>query len=81
MACWVYVLRGSNGKNYTGITDNLPRRIREHNAGRAPADRSRGPFRLIYKEELADHTTARRRENYLKSGTGRRWLKQHLADS
>ena len=81
MACWVYVLRGSNGKNYTGMTHDLTRRIREHNAGRTPADRSRGPFRLIYKEEHPDHATARQREKYLKSGGGRRWLKQHLAAS
>ena len=81
MPCWVYVLRGSNGKNYTGITRDLTRRIREHNAGRTPADRRRGPFRLIYKEELPDHATARQREKYLKSGAGRRWLKQHLEHS
>jgi len=80
MACWVYVLRGSDGRNYTGITDDLARRIREHNAGRTPADRGRGPFTLIYKEQLPDHAAARRREKYLKSGAGRRWLKQHVAD-
>ena len=80
MACWVYVLRGSDGRNYTGITHDLARRIREHNAGRTPADRSRGSFRLIYKEQQSDHTGARQREKYLKSGAGRRWLKQRLAD-
>ncbi|NQT93580.1 MAG: GIY-YIG nuclease family protein [Lentisphaerae bacterium] len=80
MACWVYVLRGTDGRNYTGIAQNLARRIREHNAGRTPADRSRGPFRLIYKEQQPDHAAARQREKVLKSGAGRRWLKQRLAD-
>ena len=79
MTCWVYVLRDRNGRHYTGITNHLARRIREHDAGRTPADRGRGPFELVHKEACADQLAARGREKYLKSGTGRRWLKRRLA--
>ena len=78
MACWVYVLLGSDGKRYVGVTKRLQRRIREHNAGRTPADRNRGPFTLLYREKHPDYSAARLREKYLKSGEGRAWLDRRL---
>jgi len=78
--CWVYVLRGSDGKNYTGIAVNLGRRIKEHNAGKTPADAKRGPFELIYKERCSNTAAARERERFLKSGVGREWLKAILRE-
>ena len=81
MACWVYVLLGQDGHRYVGITARLAKRIRDHNAGRSPADAGRGPFRLVYKERCADHAEARQREKYLKSGVGRQWLTERLARS
>lgn len=78
MNCWVYVLRGADGRNYVGITQRLRRRIWEHNAGRSPADAGRGPFVLVYKEEHPNHSVAREREKFLKSGVGRAWLKEKL---
>jgi len=80
MACWVYVLRDRNGRNYVGITTRLRQRIEEHNRGRTRGDAGRGPLELIHKESHADHKTARLREKYLKSGAGRQWLKQRLRD-
>ena len=78
MACWMYVLRGRDGRFYYGITDRLQKRIREHNAGRTRGDRGRGPFELVYKERFTNHATARVREKYLKSGAGREWLRSFL---
>jgi len=78
MPCWVYVLLGSDGRNYVGITKSLGKRIREHNQGRTPADIGRGPFALIYKESHPDYKSARAREKFLKSGVGRQWLKEQL---
>ena len=80
MTCWVYVLRGRNGRHYTGITRRLARRIHEHDQGRTAADAARGPFELIYKEPQSDHDAARLREKFLKSGAGREWLKKYLAE-
>ncbi len=79
MRCWVYVLRGAEGRHYTGITSRLRKRIREHNAGRTRADAGKGPFELVYKKSCPDHEAARVREKFLKSGAGREWLRQVLA--
>ena len=69
MSCWVYVLRGADGKSYTGMTTRLSKRIREHNQGRTPADRGRGPFSLACKEECPGRRDARgRRRVSLGSG-------------
>ncbi len=81
MPCWVYVLLGSDGRNYVGITKRLGKRIREHNKGRTPADIGRGPFTLIYKESHPHYKSARAREKFLKSGVGRQWLKEQLGEA
>ena len=80
MACWVYVLRGGNGRLYTGITARLRRRIREHDLGQTRGDAGKGPFELVYREKHADHGEARVRERFLKSGVGREWLRAKLVE-
>jgi len=79
MVCWVYVLRGKDGRHYIGISRRLRKRISEHNQGRTTADAGKGPFELVYKEAYPDHKSARVRERFLKSGTGRAWLKESFA--
>ena len=46
--------------------------------GRVKTTKSRRPVELIYFEEFNDYSEARKREIYLKSGTGREWLKSKL---
>ncbi len=75
---WVYVLIGECGRFYIGITRRLRRRIAEHNAGRTRADRGRGPFKLVHKEEVGSYPEAREREKWLKSGEGREWLRREV---
>ncbi len=59
----VYILACRDGTLYTGITDNLPRRLKAHNAGKgAKYTRGRGPVELRYWEICADHASALRRE-------------------
>lgn len=59
----VYILECRDGTLYTGITDNLEKRLKAHNEGKgAKYTRGRGPVRLRYREECADHSTALRRE-------------------
>jgi putative endonuclease len=73
--CIVYVLRSlKDGKLYTGLTENLPRRIREHNRGKTESTRHRRPFVLVYTEEYATREEASTREAFLKSGRGREEL-------
>ena len=71
---FVYIIKSlKDGKFYTGITVNLERRLTEHSVGRRStiSTLKRGPFKLVYKETTPDRKTARIREKFLKSGTGR----------
>ena len=55
MSWWVYVLECRDGTLYTGCTDDIPRRLAAHNAGRgAKYTRGRGPVTLRYREETPD---------------------------
>ena len=75
----VYVLRShKNGRLYTGSTDRLEERLREHARGKTAYTRDAGPFELVYSEDAADRLEARRRERFLKSGQGREELKRIL---
>ena len=74
----VYVLRDSYGKLYKGLTNNLKRRIREHETGRTITTRKMGGLSLVYTEEYNDFSTARKRELYFKSAAGRRFLKNKI---
>ncbi|MDP3970199.1 MAG: GIY-YIG nuclease family protein [bacterium] len=72
----IYVLRSlKNGKRYIGSTEKDPKeRLREHNRGSNRWTRYNKPFKLVYVESFSSRTEARKRENFLKSGQGRKWL-------
>ncbi|NIM03044.1 GIY-YIG nuclease family protein [bacterium] len=75
---FIYVLRCRDGKLYTGSTRDLDERLVAHKQGKVKTTKSRRPVQLIYTEEFESYSEARSRELYLKSGTGRDWLKQKL---
>lgn len=76
---YVYILQSiTNNKWYTGFTDDLRKRFNEHNSNHIGWTNKRGPFRLIYYEACYHITDARSREKYLKSGMGKRYLKNRL---
>jgi len=76
---YVYVLRSTkDGKWYTGCTNNLRKRFSEHNDNKVTATKGRGPFELIYYEASLSKEDAFAREKYLKSGMGKRYLKNRL---
>ena len=63
----VYILECGDGTLYTGITDDLMRRLKAHREGRgAKYTRGRGPLTLRYREETADKGTALKREYAIK---------------
>jgi len=67
---FVYILRCRDGSLYTGITTDLPRRCRQHNAGTASRyTRSRRPVRLLYQEPAASRSQALKREIAVKALT------------
>lgn len=74
----VYALQCSDGSIYIGMTNNLNRRIKEHQAAQVSWTKSRLPIRLIHQETLMTRIDARKREKYLKSGWGKQWLKSKL---
>jgi len=76
---YVYVIQSKKDtKWYTGFTDNLQRRFKEHNNGKIFSTKGRGPFELIYYEVCINKQDARAREIYLKSGMGKCYLKNRL---
>ena len=79
MKYYVYALK-SLSKNYiyVGMTNNLERRIHQHNSGQGRSTKSYAPFELIYSEEQPSRFDGRAREKYLKSGTGKEYLKSLL---
>ena len=67
LAWYVYILRCGDGTLYTGITDDVLRRLAAHRAGRgAKYTRGRGPLELVWQEEVPDKSAALRREYQLK---------------
>ena len=76
---YIYILRSKKNKMcYTGLTVDLRKRFKEHNAGKIGWTKGREPFELIYYEACKDITDSRSREKYLKSGMGKRYLKNRL---
>jgi putative endonuclease len=60
---------------YVGMTNNLTRRITQHNSGYERTTKPYSPFRLIYSKEIDNRISARQHEKYLKSGIGKEFLK------
>ncbi|MEK7211833.1 MAG: GIY-YIG nuclease family protein [Patescibacteria group bacterium] len=76
----VYILKSlKNKKRYVGSTGKQAlERLEEHNCGSNAWTKINGPFTLLYTEEYETNTDARRRENFLKSGQGRKWLDENI---
>ncbi|OHA89364.1 MAG: excinuclease ABC subunit C [Candidatus Zambryskibacteria bacterium RIFCSPHIGHO2_01_FULL_43_27] len=76
---YTYILKSKrDSKLYVGSTTNLRKRFWQHANGKSSYTKSRGPFALIYYEACVDEGDARSREKYLKSGRGKRFIKDRL---
>ena len=76
---YVYVLRSvKDGNLYAGYTTDLRQRFTEHVAGKASATRGRRPLELIYHEAYVLAKDAKARELFLKSGSGKRFIRKQL---
>ena len=74
-----YVIRSKkDGKWYTGVTIDLRKRFKEHNSNKVISTKNRGPLELIYYEACKEKDDAIDREKYLKTGMGKRYLKNRL---
>ncbi len=76
---YVYVLQSEVDKKfYTGYTNNIIRRINEHNSGKVFSTKNRFPLKLVYWEGCINQKDATNREKYLKSSWGKRYLKNRI---
>ena len=74
----VYVLQDSQGKIYKGLTNNLTRRLREHNSGHTITTSRMKNLKVVYTESYDTFAEARTREKYFKSAAGRKFLKEKI---
>jgi putative endonuclease len=72
----VYAIK-SNNRNYiyVGMSNNLERRLDEHNQRQNKSTKAYAPFTLLYSESFDSRSDARVKEKYLKSGVGKAFLK------
>mgnify|MGYP001611347262 CR=1 FL=1 len=76
---YTYVLMCEKTKTwYTGTTNNLKGRLEQHQNGKVYYTKSRLPARLIYFEACLNKSDAYQRERYLKTGMGKRYLKNRI---
>jgi len=75
---FVYVIYSKTvRKKYTGYTENVSIRLRQHNEGTLSRfTKNKGPWELIYTEEFINKADALKREKYLKTGAGRDFIKE-----
>ncbi|HBZ2203293.1 hypothetical protein C3E93_09670 [Klebsiella pneumoniae] len=71
--CWfLYLIRTADNRLYTGITTDVPRRLRQHQAGKgAKALRGKGDLQLAFSHEVGEHSLALRLEYRVKQLTKR----------
>lgn len=77
MMHYVYILLCKNNKTYVGCTDNLKERLERHKKGFVPATKPILPVTLVSYFAFRNKFTAFNFEKYLKSGSGRAFLKKH----
>lgn len=73
---YVYILRLNNGVFYKGITNNLERRLHQHELGQNKTTRNTKIFELVYVEICQNRIVARKTEKYFKRGIGREIIKE-----
>ena len=76
---YTYVLKSKkDGDLYIGFSSDLKRRFAEHNKGLVDITKERRPFDLVYYEACLTKEKATKREKSLKTGFGRRYLKNRI---
>jgi putative endonuclease len=76
---YTYLLKSKKDKKlYTGCSNNLRNRFKQHQEGEVLSTKGRGPFELVYYEACLNQQDAFAREKFLKTGMGKRYLKNRL---
>lgn len=66
----VYVIQNETHRFYIGLSDDVERRLCDHNSGVSTWTRHRGPWKLVWQSEPMNLTEARKLENLLKAKKG-----------
>jgi len=78
---YVYILHSEKDqKLYTGFTSDLKQRVKYHEQGKVSSTKDRRSLKLIYYEAYLTEEDAKSREVFLKSGSGKSFLKKQLAN-
>ena len=78
---WVYVLENADGRFYVGHTDDIERRLSEHNSEEKVSSKythKNGPWKLVWSEEHPDRSSAMKRERFIKSRKSAAWIRKYL---
>jgi len=76
---YVYVLQSEKDRSfYIGLTSDIQKRLKEHTSGEVSTTKSRRPLKLVYWEGCLNQKDAARREKYLKTTWGKRFIKNRL---
>lgn len=79
---YVYILKSYQDDGlYIGFTNDLKRRLIQHASGQVKSTHLRVPFKLIHYEYFINEKDAKAREEFLKSGYGRKQLKEILKNT
>jgi putative endonuclease len=62
----VYVIQNREGKFYIGLSDDVDRRVDQHNSGVSKWTKTKGPWQLVWQSEVLSLSDARKLENRLK---------------
>jgi putative endonuclease len=78
---FVYILENQAGRLYVGQTDNVPRRVEQHNdpqKGSGKYTHKNGPWVMVYTEHFATRAAAVTRERFIKSRKSALWIRENL---
>jgi putative endonuclease len=67
-----------DGYFYVGYTNDVQRRVEQHNNGQVSSTKKRVPLKLIYWEGCISQQDATKREKYLKTAWGKRYIKNRI---
>ncbi len=85
MNYWVYILKSlrttQRKKYYIGHTNNLERRLKDHNRGKDHSSKCGRPWKIVFKKKLASRKQAINYEKYLKSLKSKIALKKLINDA
>ena len=76
---YIYVLQSLKDKQfYVGYSNNLKKRVKDHNEGKVYSTKFRRPLKLIYYEACLNQQDTTKREKYLKTAWEKRYIKNRL---